>query len=729
MSSPGVAAAATDPISYHYSLRVKLVKAVDLPDKGLTPNTPACPRFKLGLLPLHGRESMEDLQILLHPNGLTDNALLLSTKTNLNSNSTSDNKKSHSLTDFRTQTPITSYVSSMKTRSDGQPDADIKFSSSKILSKAHFGAMDWHEEFSWDGILAPQLTVLAVELSTLLLPAMTTASNTSNLRSSTSSTSIQNKLSNTMSMLLWGGNTTSATTATAAGSSSTYGGSAASTTTTGGASGRKYSLSSQTTHTATKVSSPSLTSISKQSTHFLDKNQLWIEEAMMNHASTPTTTNTGTAVDPLSSSSSSSISQSSTNFLDMDLRIGTLLIPLSRLPIQDDAADRCSEDTSNMVVEKWYQLQSINSLNAAASTRGKVGVNLLPSVLLAIALYKHRVVSTLPPSLSTSTSMVTSSNTPLASTTGSGTATSSTNSNINNNVSKDFPQTPCPDTSHDDDADDHSFPAFTTSPMTLHKQSLSEDDSLSSFDSNNNNNNTSPSSKNTTVSALRSRLDSTDRNRLPLDSLEKNRPRLDEFTAGSYRKRTSSAALLSPSAAMVIDHDEAYPFHLEQVSEYEEEGKEEDQEPLRKEQHHHLQQQQHIVEPTYSMVDDGPLLSPGLVDHILVVGVKNIVGALPGSNQELKKSSGWLDTIQPECCIYEHYPSLDSQHHGGDRYDFWDLIAFLFSVKRNTYIVYLFLSHKCHKKDLKMYQPWRNGFASHMVVNSGEVKTLHHMMI
>jgi hypothetical protein len=513
---------------------------------------------------------MDDLLKLLHhggPHSPEDNAAISSRK----KSAPAVDLQYNSLTDFRTHVPLTAFANSMELRTSEHADADIKVSSSKILAKEHFGAMDWHEEFVWDGILAPQDTVLAVELTTLLLPPTRTSAQiphpsshprasftySSSSAASYSSSSVQ-KLTNSMTSLFWGNNTNNLRKSNAFSTTSPL--------------TSMHRTLSNNTNPLQRTDTNTVQNTHKDT--FLDRKLLSDDETNTNDHR-----------------------HSTSQVLEKDLRIATLLIPLSRLPAIEDA-DMGEDTGTTFVVEKWYQLQSNGSLVAAAS-RGKVGVNLLPSVLLAMTLVKQRIEDHMQPQ-------------PLSS---------------------DIPA----DT-------DHFFTAFTNTPTSNIQKSLASEDSLSSQSS----------------TALRPHLDSLEIIKTPLDTLDKVKPRLDEFTAVSYRKRTSSVGILSPTFA---DKDEPfYPDHVTGtlLGESIEEEKGEN-EPLEF-------TPDTDKDPIYDRYEDGPLLSPGIVDHLLVIGVKNIAGALPTSNLDLRNSGGWINHVQPECCILEQFPPVDMYNRVNDRY-------------------------------------------------------------
>jgi hypothetical protein len=118
-----------------WTIRVCLISAVDLP-LNLVPNMPLCPVLKFGLITL--------------PTGYGDNA-----------RTENDNEASEGKSEQR----LSTVVQLEKSGLTSIPRARVRCTSNKLLSKRDNGSVLYHEEMRWDRVKQPMRTALAVELS------------------------------------------------------------------------------------------------------------------------------------------------------------------------------------------------------------------------------------------------------------------------------------------------------------------------------------------------------------------------------------------------------------------------------------------------------------------------------------------------------------------------------------------------------------------------------------
>jgi hypothetical protein len=118
-----------------WTIRVSLISAVDLP-LNLVPNMPLCPVLKVGLITLPAGD--ED-------NGKTEN----------------DDEASEGQSAQR----LSTVAQLDKSGLTSIPRARVRCTSNKLLSKRDNGSVLFHEEMRWDRVKQPMRTALAVELS------------------------------------------------------------------------------------------------------------------------------------------------------------------------------------------------------------------------------------------------------------------------------------------------------------------------------------------------------------------------------------------------------------------------------------------------------------------------------------------------------------------------------------------------------------------------------------
>lgn len=145
-----------------WSLSVKINSLVDMPSN-IAPSIPFCPVIKVGLITIHDPKELQELEM--------SSALLRR----------ADYEQSND--DALKKLPQASLALSAGVLADFQNHkslvhcdtvGQVKYSSGKILSKKDNGMMEWHEEMRWDDVELPLQTVVAIELSTrAILPSPT----------------------------------------------------------------------------------------------------------------------------------------------------------------------------------------------------------------------------------------------------------------------------------------------------------------------------------------------------------------------------------------------------------------------------------------------------------------------------------------------------------------------------------------------------------------------------
>lgn len=162
--------------STSWSLNVRLNSVVDLPPS-IVPTVPLCPQLKFGLITLHDDDELQELEMASSLSRRQEYEqskdekmkVLPQTSLRLSSGMLSKFQNNTTLVDCSklslAEAP-TSESSPENSRSSANSTVlSIKHSSGKIMCSRDSGMMEWHEEIRWDGIQSPLQTVLAIELT------------------------------------------------------------------------------------------------------------------------------------------------------------------------------------------------------------------------------------------------------------------------------------------------------------------------------------------------------------------------------------------------------------------------------------------------------------------------------------------------------------------------------------------------------------------------------------
>ena len=125
-----------------WTVRISVIKGVDLPFNAVPNNTPLCPILKIGLVKIPEGEEVK-------ANVRSETTII---STSRSSALASPTKKS-SIVKQLEESGLLSI-----------PKSRVRVTSSRILSKKDKGEMEFHEEMRWDGVGQPEHTALAVEL-------------------------------------------------------------------------------------------------------------------------------------------------------------------------------------------------------------------------------------------------------------------------------------------------------------------------------------------------------------------------------------------------------------------------------------------------------------------------------------------------------------------------------------------------------------------------------------
>jgi hypothetical protein len=154
-----------------WSLHVKLNSAVDLPTC-ILPSVPLCPLLKFGLVTITEKEQLQEIEQLSAAARRAEFEKSQDEKTK-DLPQSSLRVKNGILGEFQKDISLVQCClklqqeeeKSLSTTTTTRSKATIVISSSdKIMSKKDNGMMEWHEEIRWDDIQSPLQTVLAVEL-------------------------------------------------------------------------------------------------------------------------------------------------------------------------------------------------------------------------------------------------------------------------------------------------------------------------------------------------------------------------------------------------------------------------------------------------------------------------------------------------------------------------------------------------------------------------------------
>ena len=138
-----------------WSIRVKIISAVDLPSN-LIPSIPLYPMFKFGLIPASDSKKIDKLNfnVFTTDHGDANCNKLNNKEKEIEKYGVSTRKSINQNAKFQTQGSFEKCSSS----------ARVKISSGKVLSEQDNGMLEWNEEFRWDSISSPFQTVLVIEL-------------------------------------------------------------------------------------------------------------------------------------------------------------------------------------------------------------------------------------------------------------------------------------------------------------------------------------------------------------------------------------------------------------------------------------------------------------------------------------------------------------------------------------------------------------------------------------
>lgn len=157
-----------------WSLSVKINSLVDMPSN-ITPSIPFCPVIKVGLITIHDPKELQELEM--------SSALLRRADYE---RSNDDALKNTPQVSLALSTGVLADFQNHKSLVHCAPDGQVKYTSGKILSKKDNGMMEWHEEMRWDDVELPLQTVVAIELSTrAILPPSTAISSSASHYDST----------------------------------------------------------------------------------------------------------------------------------------------------------------------------------------------------------------------------------------------------------------------------------------------------------------------------------------------------------------------------------------------------------------------------------------------------------------------------------------------------------------------------------------------------------------
>jgi len=322
-----------------WSVRVRLMSAVDLPSS-LVPGSPLCPFLKFGLLTV--REDLnlksdeyenEENWVETYEDGILEG----------NKQFRSTTKKYNPISTFRTNTPLKSLASSNKN------DVKVQHSSGKVLSQNDNGMMEWNEEFRWDNVSLPLQTILAVELSArsvvsppLPSPPISRSQSSKSLEHLGDSLSLEQQEDSGGILGFWR---------------------------------KKRKSKVQSLISGSDSSELEAATAAANVARFLMKKKENNADGNINEDESKN--GTSNSVDVLQSVNEEQEAE--------DFRLGTLLLPLCRLPLEDERP----------TVEKWYALDAItNPLtdefrpqknSNSAITKKSLGPHRSPSILLEVS--------------------------------------------------------------------------------------------------------------------------------------------------------------------------------------------------------------------------------------------------------------------------------------------------------------------------------------------------------
>jgi len=175
--------------STSWSLNVRLNSVVDLPPS-IVPTIPLCPQLKFGLITLHNDDELQELEMASSLSRRQEYEqskdekmkVLPQTSLRLSSGILSKFQNNTTLVDCSKLSLAEDAASELSPEdSRSSPNStvlSIKHSSGKIMCSKDSGMMEWHEEIRWDSIQSPLQTVLAIELTAQAILPPSTGSGT-----------------------------------------------------------------------------------------------------------------------------------------------------------------------------------------------------------------------------------------------------------------------------------------------------------------------------------------------------------------------------------------------------------------------------------------------------------------------------------------------------------------------------------------------------------------------
>jgi len=423
-----------------WSLSIRINSVVDLPSS-IIPSTPLCPLMKFGLITITDENEKRDLEIssasfrreeyeqremkIHEENGKQalqpqQTPMIPQGSLRIMTMSESKTKRASSLSTFQQSVPIENIIS--KSSQDLEIVPQIHQTSGKITSQKDNGMMEWHEEMRWDDVELPLQTVLCIELLTRAVfpPSSLVASSTSSRTNTTNNMSSSTSDADMSMYESWPQrrNDTSSSTNESRDESTSQHDNSGNGNGNGGLLGfwrkgrqnRRGRMSSISSTGATNTSS----NHGSETGDLNEEDQKEMEKAaaaaavaryLMNNGGSAnenmdeesnefdqeksTSNEAKELADDINLSGKGSDDQfspinSSPSLEAGDIRLGTLLIPISNLPLEDEVP----------TVEKWYQFDSLTTgkqlaqkkFDSEISSPSKVPTLRSPSVLLQISL-------------------------------------------------------------------------------------------------------------------------------------------------------------------------------------------------------------------------------------------------------------------------------------------------------------------------------------------------------
>jgi hypothetical protein len=167
-----------------WSLSIKINSLVDMPSN-IAPSIPFCPVIKVGLITIHDPKELQELEM--------SSALLRRADYE---RSKDDASKKMPQSSLALSTGVLADFQNHKSLIHCATVGQVKYTSGKILSKKDNGMMEWHEEMRWDDVELPLQTVVAIELCTrAVVPSI--GSDSSSTTTTTSASTSDSRYDNT----------------------------------------------------------------------------------------------------------------------------------------------------------------------------------------------------------------------------------------------------------------------------------------------------------------------------------------------------------------------------------------------------------------------------------------------------------------------------------------------------------------------------------------------------